>query len=239
MSNALTTTNNENTSVAVSGNPFLDAANDMGAGTSALYLKFDGNTGDYSFGKDQEELENGTRVAVAPSEFKNGWICWNDSKVLEEIMVRITEGKPPAKHTLTDHGPYEDAEKDGWSQQSSAQFRDIETGSEYLYKTSSAGGRIALANLVQDYGKAFQRHPGELAIVELSNTSFEAKNRKTGKKLGKKYAPMFKIVGWVKEDELLAKFDAMAAEQNEDEDAEEEELAPPPVNAKSRRSKDF
>lgn len=236
MSNALATTN-ENTAVAVSGNPFLDAANDMGAGTSALYLKFDGNTGDYTFGKDQEELEKGTRVAVAPSEFKNGWICWKDSEVQEEIMVRITDGKPPAKHTLTDHGPYDD-EKDGWSQQSSAQFRDIETGAEYLYKTSSKGGRIALGNLVQDYGKAFQRHPGELAIVELSNTSFDAKDPKNPKKkLGKKYAPVFKIVGWVSEAELLAKFDAMAADENDDDGDEDE--APPPVSTKATRGKDF
>lgn len=235
MANELTTVNSS-TAVAVSGNPFLDAADDMGASSGLLYTKFDGNTGVFSFGKDGDELNLGTRVAINPSEFKAGWICWKDGSVMEEIMVRITEGKPPAKGALTDYGPYDD-EQDGWSEQSSMQFRDIETGDEFQYKTSSKSGRIAIANLIRDYGKAFQRHPGQLAIVELGNTSFEATNKKTGKKLGKKFAPVFKIVDWQDEEALIAKFAAQAdADGDNDVGGEDDDL---PVNTGAVKKRKF
>lgn len=236
MSNALTTTTAAGLPSTGAGNPFLDAADDMGASSGALFLKFDGNTGEYTYGKDQEELSEGTRVAVAASEFKNGWICWKDQEVVGEVMVRIVDGKPPAKHTLEDHGPYDD-EKDGWSEQSSAQFRDIETGEEFLYKTSSKGGRIALGNLVRDYGKQFQLHPSQVAIVELGTTSFDAKDKKTGKKLGRKYAPVFKIVEWMDEDELVTRFAAM--EDAGDEDAGEDAEIPVNTGKTSRRGRNF
>jgi len=203
----------------------------MGASSGALFLKFDGNTGQYSYGKDDDELPKGTRVAINPTEFKNGWICWKDGQVMEEIMVRIVDGKPPAKGDLTDHGPYED-EKDGWREQSSVAFRDIESGDEFLFKTSSKGGRIAVGNLVRDYGKGFARHPGELAIAELASTSFDAKDKKTGKKLGKKFAPVFKLVDWQSEEELIAKFEAQAADAEDAAGDEEDEL---PVNTAAKR----
>lgn len=234
-----TTTASGVPAVAGSSNPFLSAAEDMGASSGALYLKFDGNTGIYSFGKDQEELPKGTQVAVNPGEFKRGWICWKDSNVEEEVMTRIMDGAPPGKGDLTDHGPYEDS-KDGWRPQSSTQFRDVESGDEYLFKTSSKGGNISVANLIRDYGKAFQQHPGDLAIVELQSVSFDAKDPKTGKKLGRKFAPVFKIVGWQDETMLIAKFEAAAAD-GDDEEAEAE-VADTPVNnapAGGRRNRAF
>jgi hypothetical protein len=223
--------------VALSGsNPFLDAADDMGASSGSLFLRFDGNTGLFSFGKDQEELPKGTRVAVNPGEFKNGWICWKDGEVMDETMTRVVDGKPKAKGDLADYGPYDDS-KDGWREQSSIQIRDIETGDEYLFKTSSKGGRIAVGNLVRDYGKSFTMHPGELAIVELQNTSFDAKDPKTGKKLGKKFAPVFKIVAWQSEADLIAKFEAAAAASEDAEGEPEEDVQ---VNRSGgRRNRNF
>lgn len=226
------TTTGSNALAVSGGNPFLDAADDMGAKSGALFLKYDGNTGRFSFGKDQEELEKGRRFAINPAEFRNGYICWNDGKVEEEIMVRVVDGKPPAKGSLTDHGPYADDEKDGWREQSSVEFRDVESGDQFLFKTSSKGGRIAVGNLVRDYGKAFSAHPGELAVVELGSVSFDAKDGK-GRKLGKKYAPMFKIVGWQDEAELVARLEAQASDEDE---APEPEM---PVNTGGRRNRNF
>lgn len=228
MANDLTTTS----SSALANpnyNPFLDAADDMGATGGFLYAKFDGNTGNFTYGKDDEELEKGSRHAVNPSEFKRGYICWNDGKVVEEIMVRITDGRPPAKDDLKDHGPYAD-DKDGWREQSSIAFRDITTGDEFLYKTSSKSGNIAVANLIRDYGKQFQMHPGELAIIELGANVFEPKNAQ-GKKLGKKYAPSFKIVGWKSEAALMEQFSAA-----EEADGVDEDDAPLPVNTAASAS---
>lgn len=218
------------------GNPFLDAADDMGASSGALFMKFDGNTGIYSAGRDADEIPLGTRMAVNAYEFKNGWICWKDGAVMEEIMVRVVDGKPPARGTLADHGPYED-EKDGWREQGSVHFRDVETGDEFLYKAASAGGRIAAANLIRDYGKAFTVNPGKLAIVELDRNAFDAKDKKTGKKLGRKYAPVFKIVGWEDEALLIAKF--AAADAAAEDAAEEEDVKVNPAGAAGARRRNF
>lgn len=219
-----------------SGNPFLDAAEDMGASSGALYLKFDGNTGIYSFGKDGEELKKGTRLAVNHREFKRGWICWNNKEVMEEIMVRVMEGRPPAKGSLTDHGPYK-KKQDGWREQASFEMRDIEAGDQFQFKTSSKGGNIAVANLIRDFGKGVAQHPGELAIVELQNVSFEAKDE-DGDSIGKKYAPLFKLVGWANEDELAAKFENSA----ETEEAEDDDDVPVNTAGKAvagRRQRNF
>lgn len=227
------TTTNGSTALATTGggNPFLDAAESMGASSGALVLRFDGNTGAFSYGKDREAIDKGTRMAVNPNEFRLGWICWSDGKVLEQRMTRIVDGKPPARSELTDHG-IEEVDGDGWREQASATFRDIESGDEFRLDISSKGGRIALGNLVRDYGKAFSAHPGELAIVELGNVSFDAKDPKTGKKVGRKHAPAFKIVAWMNEAELVAKFDAASAH------AEEEPEPEVPVNT-GRRSRNF
>lgn len=159
------------------------------------------------------------------TELKRGWICWSGGKVLDEKMIRITDGAPPHRSALPDLGPYEDEEKDGWKEQTSAQFRDIETGDEFLFKSSSKGGNIALANLIQAYGKSFLMHPGELAIVTLDAVSFDAKDPNTGKKLGKKYAPFFKITGWEDEGALIARFEGMAADEDEAEAEDDIPLA--------------
>lgn len=226
---SLTVTGSNALAAMGGGNPFLDAADSMGASSGALFTKFDGNTGKWSYGKDQEEIEKGTRVALNAAEIRRGWICWKDGEVQQETMVRIVDGSPPAKGELPDYGPF-DRDQDGWREQSSVEFRDVEGGEQFLFKTSSKGGRIAVANLVKDYGRSFQQHPGELAIVELGNVSFDAKDER-GRKLGKKYAPAFKIVGWQSEADLMAKFEAAAADEPEAEDV--------PVNTGGRRNRNF
>jgi hypothetical protein len=221
--------------VPVGHNPFLEAANDLGASVSGQYLKFDGNTGTYTFGKDSDELPAGVKVALNAQEFKAGWICWREGAVIDEIMVRTVEGRPPARGALTDHGPFDD-DRDGWKEQYSAHFRDIEDGTEYVFKTSSGGGKTSIRNLLQDYGKTFMMHPGELAILSLGNVSFDAKdpnNKK--KKLGKKFAPKFSIVGWENEADLIAKFETMAA-ASEDEEEGEVEPEPKAVAPRGRRN---
>lgn len=215
----------------VGANPWLDAADDMGAGSGSLYLKFDGNTGIYSYGKDNEELKKGTKLALNHREIKRGYICWNNKEVMEEIMIRVTDGKPPAKGSLTDHGPYK-KKQDGWREQASFEMRDVEDGTQFQFKTSSKGGNIAVGNLIRDFGKGFAMHPGEVAIIELQSVSFEAKDE-DGDSIGKKYAPLFKIVGWEAEDELLARLESTGdAEAVAEAEAEEEDVQ---VNTKGRR----
>lgn len=179
-------------------NPWAEAARGISDGA---YLKFNGNTGDFTFGADDEDLPEKSQIVVDMGSMGLGWTCWDDSAVVEEIMVLVTEGKPPLEHELKDHGPYAD-DDDGWREAASisavlwtygADDRDEAVGTKLLFKTSTGGQVRALKKLAGQYGRLFMQHPDELPIVELTVESYMPKN----KKFGKKYALNMKIVGWV------------------------------------------
>lgn len=225
MSNALTV-HDSRTAAAVAGNldPFATAGQDM-AGSQGTYLKFNGNSGEFTYGAEAEELPLGTRLAVDMNSFRRGFICWVEEEVVEEVMIRVVDGKPPEKHELTDHGPYVKTEDrtDGWSEQAAVTLRDIATGKEFTFKHSSLSALRALGTLLKDFAKDYKNHPGELPIVELDTSSFIPKN----KKFGKKYSPKFNIVEWSSEEELMSRFGENASDYQGDEggDAQEDTTA--------------
>ena len=248
-----------NTSLATAGataNRFAQVAGNMGASEGA-FMKFDGNSGTFSYGSDQDELEHGTQLAAHMTDLSRGHICWVDGEVKEEVMIGILAGDPPAQHTLTDYGPYQtypDGTKDGWSEQVVLTFRNTEDGEKYTFKSTSKSGLRAVANLIRDYGKLFKTHPNDTPVVELGANSFVPKNNK---KVGKKYAPDFKIVGWLTPAQVeklddTAQAAADDAQENGADDAsnyqeqaaetpasEEKEAPAEPAAAGTRRAKRF
>jgi len=219
--------------------PFAQAGEELG-GSNGVYLKLNGNSGEYTYGQDAEELALGTKLAVDMNSFRRGWVCWKDEAVVEEIMVSVIDGRPPEKSELTDHGPYvvNDERKDGWSEQVAVNFRDIETGKEFIFKVTSASAIRGLGTLLKAYGRDYKNHPGELPIVALDTSSFIPKN----KKWGKKYAPKLEIIEWLDENTLLAQFGENAGDYQQgggeggddagdyegQEEAQVEQPAPPP-----------
>lgn len=200
--------------------PFAMAGNDM-AGASALYAKFNGNSGEFTYGANATEIEKGERMAADVFGARRGWICWVESEVAEEIMVAIPNGNPPAEHTLTDHGPYkkyEDGTEDGWSSQFAINFRllgEDHDGVEITYKTSTKSALRPLGDLVKQYGREYKMNPGKIPIVELDKGSYMPRE----KKHGKKYFPIFKIVDWIDEEELLAQYgDGHKVEEGDEND---------------------
>lgn len=220
--NALVPQNNRTALAnAAAYDPFASAGEDMG-GSNAKYLKFNGNSGEYTFGAEAEELEKGTRLVVNMAGFRRGWICWKDEQVAEEIMVRVVEGPPPPQSQLTDHGPYVVTEnkKEGWTEQSAVDFRDPTTGDEYTFKVSSKSALRALGTLMKDYAKVYKSKPGMLPIIELDVSSWMPKV----KAHGKKYSPVLKIVDWANENDLLAQHGDSPEGYEDEEGAEEGEV---------------
>lgn len=200
--------------------PFASAANDM-AGSSAIYAKFNGNSGEFSYGAQSEEVEAGERMAANVVGARRGWICWKESEVVEEIMVPILEGRPPAEHTLTNHGPYEkhaDGTEDGWSEQFSIAFRllgEAHDGVEITYKSSTKSAMRPFGDLLKQFSREYKNNPGKVPIVEFGKGSYMPKE----KKHGKKYFPTFKIVEWIDEDELLATYgDGSSVDEGDEND---------------------
>ena len=192
------------TALATGGaNPWAEAARGVETGS---YLKFNGNDGRWSFGQDDEDLPDGSRVVMDMESLAFGWICWVEGSVEEERLVPVMDGRPPLEHELTDYGPYD--EDDGWREAASISMvlesygeddQDEAVGTQLLWKTSTGGQVRQIRKLSGAYGRVFSQHPGEFPIVELAQESYAPKNKKHGKK---KFSPVMKIVGWMTAAEL-------------------------------------
>jgi len=212
-----------------SANPWADAGKGVADGA---YLKFNGNDGRYSFGQDDEDLPDGSRVVGDMETLAFGFMCWVDSAVEEEILVPVIDGKPPLEHELTDHGPYDD--DDGWREAASVSLvlesygnddQDDAVGTPLLWKTSTGGQVRQFRKLSAAYGRVFSQHPGEFPIIELSAESYVPKVKKHGKI---KWSPVLKIVGWMTAEELAG----LTGDELGDDDYEEE---PAPKKVAARK----
>jgi hypothetical protein len=207
MSSAVATRSRTEVAQESAYDPFASAGNELG-GSSAIYAKFNGNSGEMSYGSNATEIDEGSELVADVAGARRGWICWKDEKVVDEVMVPIVQGPPPGKHELTDHGPYtehEDGTKDGWSEQFAIDFRLLgegHDGVQITYKTTTKSAMRPLGDLLKDYGRQYKNNPGALPIVTLEKGSYMPKE----KKHGKKYFPKFPIADWINEDDLVAQY---------------------------------
>lgn len=173
-----------------------------GGGDGKAFMKFDGNTGDFMYGADDEDLPLGSEMAVNMRSYMRGWVIWVDGEVVHEEMTPL--GTPaPTKASLPDHGPY--GEDDGPVEQYVLDFKMMdEPHVEMVFQANNASKRRAIAALLKDFSNTYKAHPGEVPIVKLDEREFEAKTKGGKGRKVTKHAPSFKIVDWVPEDEVLA-----------------------------------
>jgi hypothetical protein len=220
MGNAVATRSRTELAQESAYDPFAMAGDDM-AGGNSVYAKFNGNSGEFTYGSAATEIDQNERMAANVAGARRGFICWKESEVVEEIMVQIIQGPPPLENTLTDHGPYQknaDGSEDGWSAQFAIDFRllgEDHDGIEITYKTSTKSAMRPLGDLVKQYSREYKNNPGCVPIVEFSKGSYMPKD----KKIGKKFYPVFKIVEWIPEDELEATY-GDSSKVNEGDDNE-------------------
>jgi hypothetical protein len=222
-----------NNAVAVPGSAkFANAMAAMSnfAPSGKAYMKFNANTGRYSYGKDDTEISAGSEAAVNMATFSTGWVCWKDGEVAKELMARPLSGEVPENEAdLPDLGPYEN-EEDGWKKQVSVDMRlldDSGAGEEIIFKTSSKGGIGGISKLFREYCvEASLKGDGIVPIVSFDNTSYMPKNAKHGKK----HAPVFKVVEYTTEQALIASL-------NQGENPENYAEAPKKLEAPAPESK--
>ena len=226
-------------------NPFLDAA----AGDTEYFgkfLKFSGNTGEFTYGEDDDELDPGSILLCNMLTAQHGWICWVEGEVVEEKNFVIAEGQPfPAEEDLKDHGPYKeykDGTKDGWQEQYILHFYSEELEEGFTLKISNNSGRRSVRKLLKAYGQKAPMQIGNdglnmIPVIELETSAFNIKDEdgKINKKAGKKHAPVFKIVDWAEFSEVGDLFQA-AEESGENEDDYEQD-EDKPARGSSRRSR--
>jgi hypothetical protein len=230
MANALATQNDVNAIAnlfAGGDNPFAALGSEMGVPTGAI-LKFSGNTGAWTY--KNEEIDNGTLLAFDIMNMRKGWVCWKGGKPVEKFVSRVMDRAPIRdKESLPDYGPYKEGE--GWSECIEVPVKSIDTGEEMEISLSSRGGVSALARLASEFGTKVRMNidasgSPKIPLVTIDSISFESQ-----KAVGKKWAPVFKIVEWATADELLAQSMAVDEELSEEPVAVEPAPAPAPAPA--------
>ena len=102
-----------------------------------------------------------------------------------------------------------------------------ETGDEFLFATSTRGGIGAIGAFAKAYGTVYRQNPGKLPVVELQASDYAHPN----KAYGRVDVPVFDLVDWVEEVDLLS---GQEGDQPRDEPAPETERATGAANSANR-----
>lgn len=161
-----------------------DALTELGGEGFGPLLKFDGTKKKYFIGTD-EILPGGEYIAHVP-ECARGWVKFVDKTPVDRRIVKITDGRPPERGSL-DEVEKAGEKDDPWVFQYYLPLENRETGETVVFITKSAGGRIALGNLLRSYERNWDRG---LPIIQLAFGTFKTKEYEI------KDRPDFVIIGW-------------------------------------------
>ena len=162
---------------------------DVGPANSVI-LKMD-KRGDWVFGADQTEVDDGSLWAVNPFSFVHGFIAWGDGEVLGEKMVPVSQPSPEME-------PAPAGAKRGWEKQVGMSLKCIsgpDNGLEVRYNVTSVGGKRAVQGLavaISQQVESDQTKP--VPVVMLKRDHY------THKSYGKIYTPVFEVQEWMSMD---------------------------------------
>lgn len=153
-------------------------ANDGPGGTLLRLTK----QGDWVYGAESTDLEEGVTAAINPYSISHGWILWEDGSVAGEEMVSIEEARPPKP------GP-------GWNEQYAIQLKvlsGLDEGEELLYKGTSLGLKKAFSKIVEAVEGQLNTSEDEIVpIVSFGVDSYRHKQ------YGKIFTPILTVEGWM------------------------------------------
>lgn len=177
-----------------------------------------GKDGEWMYGAENVEVEEGSLWAVNPMSLQHGFACWTDytdskksNELVGERMVQMT-APLPGRHDLPDTGEWNDR----WTEQLSFQLKCVsgeDKGEQALYKTTSVGGIRVIRKLIDAIMAQLDADPSKpVPVIVLDSDSYPHK------KWGKIYTPVFDIKHW-------ASFDAAQPDVEEPEEVEEQKVA--------------
>ena len=189
-------------------------------------LKF--NSGDWVFGQEEYDVEEGSLWAADPTSYRWGWVRFSEEgKLLGDITVPITE-KRPAKPEIPDDGEMDEYGKPiDWQEKYALELRCLtgeDEGAEVVYYTNTVGGRKLMSEFTTKLLNQVRKGNNRIvAVVELSGDSYKHKN----KTYGTIHNPIFEYKEWrefvaASEDDDDAAADP-APEAQEEKEAEKAE----------------
>jgi hypothetical protein len=184
---------------SLNDDPYLATAARVAA--SAAFLKF--IKGSYYFGTDENELPLGTEVVPNMIEARVGWLKWRGGEVIEEKLFPWATGHP-YREDLGDMDrelwEVDDNGKalDPWAETATVPLKNPQSGEEFVFSTSSTGGRQAVSKLVMAWRHGVSQGKSGLPVITLGADTYKHR------KFGPVHFPVFKIVRWQDEADLIA-----------------------------------
>jgi hypothetical protein len=176
-----------------------------GGGLYGDLLKFSGKTGTWTAGAQSIEIPIGTQLVAIVPEMLVGFVQWKDGELVDQAMQPLTEAYDPRalrvslgntdreRWTKNDEGQVEDP----WREAALLPLKNLKTGAEYTYSTSSLGGCRCVKQLVAAYAWQVRAAPettaDQLPVVELGARSYKHRDRKRGTI----FNPVLTGVDWV------------------------------------------
>ena len=171
-----------------------DLADDLVSVGSAVdagqtnYLKFT-KTGDWIYGRDDDQVDPDEVIAVNPASFTIGWQGWRDGMPVEGPVVPISQrGQLPAESELE---AIPASDMNGWNKMLGVSLQILSDGSPLQFNATSYGGKQAITGLMKEVGLGLKGHPeAPVARVKLAGDSYKHA------KFGKIHTPVITVVGW-------------------------------------------
>jgi len=167
---------------------FTAAADKAPESTFLPILKFT-RRGDWVLGKDADEVTEGTVVVLRTDSIREGWLGWQNGKVVGEKMQ-------PVSGADVNDIPREDivkvTKKDGWALQYSVEGK-LKTGHPaFVYKTTTHGGKTAMTTLIQQISQQFRVNQQYInPVIELNVDSY------VHPEYGETFTPELDIIDWM------------------------------------------
>lgn len=186
------TSNNLPANILSMATALVQSASQAGAasGTDA-FMKFT-KFGEWVFGVEGTEVQEGSVWAVNPRGFRHGWTAWG-TKEHGTDGQNVGESMVPATHPMPQEGSLP-AVKGEWAKAIGIQLRCTngeDEGIQVMFKSNSHGGRKAYASLLQTVAARIQAgHADCMPLVKLTGDSYQHKT------YGKIYNPVIEVVGW-------------------------------------------
>ena len=193
---------------------------DAGGGSFMKFTKF----GEWTWGSESTEIEEGSLWAIHPQGFVHGWIAWGD-KAHNNAGTKIGETMVAATEPL----PFENElpeVKGSWAQQISMQMvclDGMDKGTKVTFNSCSMGGRKIYQDIVNSVVSEINAgKQGICPVVIMSNSSYTHKDH------GKIFTPVIEIDSWKTLPELNDMLSAMEGDEateaaiESSQDAEEE-----------------
>lgn len=153
------------------------------------FIKLD-KSGDWVFGSDAYEVQDGGLWAINPNSFIEGWIAWGEGELLGEEMAPMA-GPALVSTDLPTHA----GAKRGWEKQVGLQMVAVSgeyEGQQVVYKTSSKGGMKAVREMVAKVVNQINGGDADIVpVVALESSSYRHKT------YGKIQTPVLALDHWM------------------------------------------